>query len=127
DKVGVKALDNTTLQVTLTSEQPWFVQQAAHHSFLAVHKQTVERFGGKWTEPQNIVTDGAFELSGWKHDASITLVKNPDWREADEVALERVEGRIIVAATPRFQPFEAAEVDALDGGALPPADMPRLK
>jgi ABC-type oligopeptide transport system substrate-binding subunit len=37
DKVAVKALDDRTLQVTLTSAQPWFVQQMAHHSFLAVH------------------------------------------------------------------------------------------
>lgn len=127
DKVGVKALDDRTLRVTLTSAQPWFVQQAAHHSFLAVHKATVERYGTKWTEPQNIVTNGAFKLAGWKHDASITLVKNADWRDADKVALERVEGRIIVDGTTRVQAFEAGEVDALDGGGLPPADMPRLK
>jgi oligopeptide transport system substrate-binding protein len=127
DKVGVKALDDHTLQVTLTSPQPWFVQQAAHHSFLAVHQPTVERFGAKWTEPGKIVTNGPFKLAGWKHDASITLVKNQDWRDADKVALERVEGRIIVDGTTRVQAFEAGEVDALDGGGLPPADMPRLK
>ena len=127
DKVGVKALDDRTLQVTLTSAQPWFVQQAAHHSFLPAHKATVEAHGAKWTEPQNIVTNGPFKLAGWKHDASITLVKNPDWRNAADVALDRVEGRIIVDGTTRVQAFEAGEVDALDGGGLPPADMPRLK
>jgi oligopeptide transport system substrate-binding protein len=126
-KVGVKALDDRTLRVTLTSAQPWFVQQAAHHSFLAVHEPTVERYGTRWTEPGNIVTNGAFTLAGWKHDASITLAKNADWRNADEVALDRVEGRIIVDGTTRVQAFEAGEVDALDGGGLPPADMPRLK
>ena len=127
DKVGVKALDDRTLQVTLTSAQPWFVQQAAHHSFLPVHQQTVETHGAKWTEPGNIVTNGPFELEGWQHDASITLVKNTDWRNADKVALDRVEGRIIVDGTTRVQAFEAGEVDLLDGGGLPPADMPRLK
>jgi ABC-type oligopeptide transport system substrate-binding subunit len=127
DQVGVKALDDHTLQVTLTSAQPWFVSQMAHHSFLAVHKATVERYGTKWTEPSNIVTNGPFELADWKHDASITLVKNPDWRGADQVALDRVEGRIIVDGTTRVQAFEAGEIDALDGGGLPPADMPRLK
>jgi ABC-type oligopeptide transport system substrate-binding subunit len=127
DKVGLKALDDRTLQVTLTSPQPWFVQEVAHHSFLAVHQPTVERYGAKWTEPGNIVTNGPFKLAGWKHDASITLVKNENWRDADKVALKRVEGRIIVDGTTRVQAFEAGEVDALDGGGLPPADMPRLK
>ena len=127
DEVGVKALDDRTLQVTLTSAQPWFVQQAAHHSFLAVHQPTVERHGAKWTEARNIVTNGPFKLAGWKHDASITLVKNTDWRNAANVALDKVEGRIIVDGTTRVQAFEAGEVDVLDGGGLPPADMPRLK
>jgi oligopeptide transport system substrate-binding protein len=127
EQVGVKALDDRMLQVTLTSAQPWFVQQAAHHSFLAVHQPTVERHGERWTEPRNIVTNGPFKLAGWKHDASITLVKNEAWRDADRVALERVEGRIIVDGTTRVQAFEAGEVDALDGGGLPPADIPRLK
>jgi oligopeptide transport system substrate-binding protein len=127
EKVGVKAIDDRTLQVTLTSPQPWFVQQAAHHSFLAVHRPTVEGHGTKWTEAKNIVTNGAFKLADWKHDASITLVKNEEWRDADKVALQRVEGRIIVDGTTRVQAFEAGEVDALDGGGLPPADMPRLK
>src|SRR4051812_6535763 len=45
DKVGVKAVDDSTLQVTLTSPQPWFIQQAAHHSFLAVNRKAVEQFG----------------------------------------------------------------------------------
>jgi ABC-type oligopeptide transport system substrate-binding subunit len=127
DAVGVKALDDRILQVTLTSAQPWFVQQAAHHSFLAVHEATVEKYGTKWTEPENIVTNGPFKLTGWKHDASITLAKNADWRNAAEVALDRVDGRIIVDGTTRVQAFEAGEVDVLDGGGLPPADMPRLK
>ncbi|HVW89908.1 MAG TPA: peptide ABC transporter substrate-binding protein [Gaiellaceae bacterium] len=127
DEVGVKALDDRTLQVTLTSAQPWFMKQMAHHSFLAVHRATVEKYGAKWTEPRNIVTNGAFKLAGWKHDASLTLVKNAGWRNADDVALDRVEGRIIVDGTTRVQAFEAGEVDVLDGGGLPPADMARLK
>jgi oligopeptide transport system substrate-binding protein len=127
NRVGVKALDDRTLQVTLTSAQPWFLQQVAHHSFLAVHRATVEKHGVKWTEARNIVTNGPFKLAAWKHDSSITLVKNPDWRGADSVAVDRVEGSIIVEGPTRVRAFEAGAVDVLDGGGLPPADMPRLK
>ena len=127
DKVGVTAVDDTTLEVTLTSPQPWFIQQSAHHSFLAVHQATVEQFGDKWTEPENIVTNGTFLLESWEHEQSIDLVKNPEWRGAADVALERVNGRIIVDGTTRVQAFEAGEVDALDGAGLPPDEIPRLK
>ena len=127
DKVGVRAVDDYTLEVKLTSAQPWFVGQSAHHSFLAVHRPTVEQFGEQWTEPQNIVTNGPFQLEAWEHEASIDLVKWPEWRGADEVDLERVNGRIIVDGTTRVQAFEAGELDALDGGSLPPQELPRLK
>jgi oligopeptide transport system substrate-binding protein len=127
DAMGVKALDKYTLQVTLTSVQPWFVQQVAHSSFLAVNRKTVERWGDKWTDPAHIVTDGPFTLADWKHNASIDLVKNDKWRNAKDVALKKVCGKIIVEGTTRVQAFEAGEVDALDGGALPPAEMSRLK
>jgi oligopeptide transport system substrate-binding protein len=62
DKVGIKAVDDRTLEVQLTTPQPWFVQQASHHSFLAVHRATVEQFGDRWTDPKNIVTNGPFKL-----------------------------------------------------------------
>ncbi|HET8751139.1 MAG TPA: peptide ABC transporter substrate-binding protein [Gaiellaceae bacterium] len=127
DKVGVKALDDRTLQVTLTSAQPWFVQQVAHHSFLAVHEPTIEKYGMKWTEAANIVTNGPFKLAGWKHDASITLAKNADWRNAADVALDRVDGKIIVEGTTRLQAFQAGDIDVLDGGGLPTSSLPRLK
>jgi oligopeptide transport system substrate-binding protein len=127
DRVGVRAVDDYTLEVTLTSAQPWFVGQSAHHSFLAVHQETVEQHADQWTEPQNIVTNGPFMLEAWEHEASIDLVKWDEWRNADEVELTRVNGRIIVDGTTRVQAFEAGEVQALDGSGLPPAEMPRLK
>ena len=127
DKVGVKAVDNRTLEVHLTSAQPWFVQQVSHHSFLAVHRATVEKFGDRWTEPANIVTDGPFKLASWEHSAEIDLVKNDAWRGAADVSLTRVNGKIIVDGTTRVQAFEAGEVDALDAGGLPPDEIGRLK
>jgi len=127
DEVGVTAVDDYTLEVQLTGPQPWFVGQSAHHSFLAVHQATVEEHGEQWTEPGNIVTNGAFQLEAWEHEATIDLVKWDEWRNADEVDLTRVNGRIIVDGTTRVQAFEAGEVDALDGAGLPPAEMQRLK
>ncbi len=125
DKVGVNAVDDTTLEVTLTSPQPWFTQQLAHHSFMAVHRPTVEQFGDKWTEAANIVTNGPFLLDSWEHNANINLVKNEDWRNADEVKLTRVDGRMITDGTTAVQAFEAGELDVT--GGLPVEEIPRLK
>jgi oligopeptide transport system substrate-binding protein len=125
DKVGVNAVDDRTLEIKLTSPQPWFTQQLAHHSFMAVHRPTVEQFGDKWTEAANIVTNGPFLLDSWEHNANINLVKNEDWRAADEVTLTRVDGRMITDGTTAVQAFEAGEVDVT--GGLPVEEIPRLK
>jgi oligopeptide transport system substrate-binding protein len=125
-KVGVSAPDDFTLRVELTSPQPWFTQQVAHHSFLAVNRKAVERWGNKWTEPGHIVTDGPFKLAVWRHDAELDLVKWDGWRDADKVKLTRVNGRIITDGTTAVQAFAAGEVDVNTTG-IPPADIPRLK
>lgn len=125
DRVGVRALDDRTLEVKLTSPQPWFLQQVAHHSFLAVHRPTVERFGTRWTEAANIVTNGPFKLARWEHDSRIDLVKWEEWRDADSVSLQRVDGRMISDGTTAVQAFEAGEIDVT--GTIPPEELPRLK
>jgi ABC-type oligopeptide transport system substrate-binding subunit len=128
DKVGVTAVDDRTLRVELTSAQPWFLQQAAHHSFLAVHRPTVEQFGEKWTEASNIVTNGPFRLDRWEHNSRLDLVKWDGWRNADNVSLQRVNGRMIPEGTTAVQAFEAGELDEVGAiGGLPPEEMPRLK
>ena len=125
DAVGVRALDERTLEVTLTSAQPWFIQQVAHHSFLAVHQPTVDQFGEQWTEAANIVTNGPFQLESWEHNSTIDLVKWEDWRDAGSVSLQRVNGRMITEGTTSVQAFEAGEIDASLN--LPTEELPRLK
>jgi len=125
-KVGVKALGPYKLQVVLVSPQPWFVQQLSHTSFLPVPKAAVEKYGNKWTEPENIVTDGPFKLQSWKHDASLTLVKNTRWRKAKSVKLTRIEHPIITDGTTAENAFSAGNID-VDGTGVPPVDIPKWK
>jgi ABC-type oligopeptide transport system substrate-binding subunit len=128
DEVAVEALDERTLRVELTTPQPWFIQQVAHHSFLPVHRATVEQFGNEWTEASNIVTNGPFQLARWNHNSRLDLVKWDEWRNADQVALERVNGRMISEGTTAVQAFEAGELDEVGSmGGLPPEELPRLQ
>ena len=125
ERVGITALDDSTLQVKLTSPQPWFLQQVAHHSFLAVNPKTVQRYGEKWTDPANIVTNGPFNLAAWEHNARIDLTKWNGWRNADSVSLTRVNGKMLTAGTTAVQAFEAGDVDV--NLTVPPNDIARFK
>ena len=125
-KVGITAPDATTVKIVLTSPQPWFVQQLSHTSFIPVNKEAVAKWGDKWTEPGHNVSDGPFTMTSWKHDASLTMVKNPDWYDASKVKLDKVVLKIIVDGSTAEQAFNSGDVDVNTTG-WPPADTPRIK
>jgi oligopeptide transport system substrate-binding protein len=125
-KVGISAPDKYTVKITLTSPQPWFLQQLSHTSFIPVNKAAVDKWGEKWTEPGHIVTDGPFMLKQWKHDASLTLVKNPDYIDASSVKLDTVKLNIITDGSTAEQAFDAGNEDVNFTG-WPPSDTPRIK
>jgi ABC-type oligopeptide transport system substrate-binding subunit len=129
EQVGVDALDDRTLRVRLTAHQPWFLGRLANAVFLPVHRATVERFGERWTEPANIVTNGPFRLTAWAHNSSLTLERWRGWRGAASVRLDRVDMRLITDAVTALQAFEAGELDAcLDQAVCVPAgELARLR
>jgi oligopeptide transport system substrate-binding protein len=124
--VGIKAVNKYTLRVTLTSPQPWFIQQLSHTSFLPVYKPIVDKFGNKFTEAGNFIGNGPFKLASWKHDASVTLVKNTKWRNAKSVKLNRIEMQIITEGTTAENAFDAGNID-LNTTGVPPQDIPKYK
>jgi oligopeptide transport system substrate-binding protein len=125
-QVGIKAVGRYTLQVTLTSPQPWFVQQLSHTSFLPVYKPIVDKFGNKFTEAANFIGNGPFKLASWKHDASLVLTKWPQWRNAASVKLNRVELPIIADGATAARAFDAGNIDVNQSGVLP-QDIPKYK
>jgi len=125
-KVAISAPDKYTIKVELTSPQPWFIQQLGHTSFLAVNKATVEKWGDKWTEPAHIVTNGAFKLTQWQHNAQVVLTKWSGWRDAGSVKLNKVILKIIPEGSTAEQAFNSGEVDVNETG-WPPADTQQLK
>jgi oligopeptide transport system substrate-binding protein len=96
DQVGIKALDDSTLQVTLSNPTPYFLQLLSHYSLYPVHRGTVEKFGTadergtRWTYEGNHVGNGAFQLSAWKINRRITVQRNPYYWNADHVGLNQI-------------------------------------
>jgi oligopeptide transport system substrate-binding protein len=124
--VGIKAVGKYKLVITLTSPQPWFIQQLSHTSFLPVYQPIVTKFGNKFTEAANFIGNGPFKLASWKHDASLTLVKNTKWRLASTVKLNTVQMQIITDGATFENAFDANNIDATDTGPLP-QDVPKYK
>lgn len=76
NKLGVKAIDDKTLEVKLVGPTPYFLGMLTHSISYPVPKATVEKHGAAWTKPENIVSNGPFKMSKWIPQASIELVKS---------------------------------------------------
>ncbi len=96
DQVGVKALDDLTLQVTLNAPTPYFLQLMDHYSSFAVHPETLLKYGKMterftpWTRVGNIVSNGAFTLDEWSLNRRIIIKKSEHYWDRDNVALNGV-------------------------------------
>jgi oligopeptide transport system substrate-binding protein len=95
-EVGVKALDDSTLQVTLNERTPYFLQLMDHYSTFAVHRPTIEKFGSAtdrytpWTRVENMVSNGAFRLKSWQLNRRIELQKSDTYWDRDKVSLNGI-------------------------------------
>jgi oligopeptide transport system substrate-binding protein len=125
-KVGISASGRYTIHILLTTPQPWFIQQLSHNSFLAVNRAAVTKYGNKWTEPGNIVTNGPFKLASWKHDAQVTLTKWTKFRYAKTVKLNSIVMNIITDGSAADRAFDSGSVDVNDQ-QIAIADIPRYK
>lgn len=90
DTLGVKALDANTLQVTLSEAVPYFFKLLIHPSMSPVYKPAVDKFGEKWTQPENWVGNGAFKLQAHVINERIVVVRNPDYWDNANTKLDKV-------------------------------------
>ena len=94
--VGVKALNDLTLEVTLNAPTPYFLQLMDHYSTFAVHPETLLKHGKMtdrytpWTRVSNIVSNGPFTLEEWSLNRRIIVKKSEHYWDRDNVALNGV-------------------------------------
>lgn len=95
-KVGVRALDEHTLEVTLNNRTEFFLQLLDHTSYYPVHPPTILAHGemgqpiSQWTRPENWVGNGPFSLNTWAINEEISVVKNPHYWDAENVRLNGI-------------------------------------
>jgi oligopeptide transport system substrate-binding protein len=124
EDVGVKALDQNTLEVTLAVPTPYFPQLTACFSYFPVHKKTVQNNAEWASNPETIISNGPFKLTAWSHNEKAEFVKNDNYWDTDKVKTKKLEFSIVESNTTRISLFENDQIDlTLDP---PPSDVRRL-
>ena len=83
-QVGVKALDDHTLEVTLENPTPFFLDLCATPPLQPVPVERIQQIGDEWVKPGKIVGNGAYVLEDWRINDRIRLRKNPQLLEREE-------------------------------------------
>jgi oligopeptide transport system substrate-binding protein len=114
DAMGVKALDDYTLQVKLVAPTPYFKQLAAFYTFAPVPQHVVEKFGDQWARPEHIVSNGPWHVTEWKSQQDIVAVKNDFYWDKDKLPFDKIVYEITQENQPAYNMYMAGGLDFLD-------------
>ncbi|MEG0434839.1 MAG: oligopeptide ABC transporter substrate-binding protein OppA, partial [Morganella sp. (in: enterobacteria)] len=111
EELGVKALDDKTLEITLTEEVPYIPKLLAHNSMSPVHPASVEKFGEKWTQPGNYVSNGAYKLKNWVVNEKIELERNPNYWDNKKTVINNIRFLPISSEVTDVNRYRSGEID----------------
>ena len=126
DDLGVKALDDKTLEITLIQPTSYFIDILSMWTFSPVQKATVEANGDKWsTEADTYICNGPFKIASMSMNENVILEKNENYWDAENVSLQKVTFRYVLDQATALTAYESGEVDGV--ASIPSSDFARLR
>jgi len=112
DEVGITAEDEKTLKVTLERPDPTFLSKLQNSTFLPAREDKVKEWGEKYaSEVEYLLSNGPFKVTEWEHENKLVMEKNPDYWNAENVKLEKVEGIMVNDPNTIMNLYETGELD----------------
>lgn len=95
-KVGVKALDDYTLEFKLKAPTAYFSKLLIMPVFFPVNEKAINEFKDKYaTEAKNSIYNGAYSLEEWVHDDKVVMKKRADYWNAANIKIDTLEGKFV--------------------------------
>jgi len=110
-RLGVRAPDARTFEITLESPTPFLPGLLTHITALPVPEHVIRQHGETWIKPGTMVSNGAYVLEANSPHDFIKLKKNPQFYDAANVAIDKVIFYPIEDATVALTRFRARELD----------------
>lgn len=126
DELGVKAIDENTLEIKLKDPAPYFLDILSMNVYCPVQEATVEANGEKWTlSPEAYIVNGPYKITAINMGESVILEKNEHYYNADKVKLDKITFRYIKDQATALNAFQSGEIDGFR--EIPMADLSKLK
>jgi oligopeptide transport system substrate-binding protein len=116
-KVGIKAPDDHTLQITLLNPTPYMLNIMCHCSWSPVPVATIAKFGGldrkgtDWTRPGNFVGNGPFRLKAWLPHQKIIVERSPTYWDRENVKLDEIDFYPVESSDTEEHMFRTGQMD----------------
>lgn len=121
EDVGIEAVDDYTVRISLNQPAPYFTGLAAHQLFRLVPRKVIEKYGSDWTNPANIVTCGAFKLKSWKPYNEVVVERDPMYWDAANVHLDEIRFYVSVDHPTTMNLYKVGTADAVLNHSVPNA------
>ncbi|ONI38388.1 peptide ABC transporter [Candidatus Epulonipiscium fishelsonii] len=126
EEVGVKAIDDNTLEITLKEPISYFIDILSMWVYSPVQSATVEANGEAWsTQAETYVSNGPFKVTEMSMSENVVLEKNENYWNADNVKMEKINFRYILDTSTALTAYETGEVDGI--ASIPSTDYARLR
>jgi oligopeptide transport system substrate-binding protein len=116
-RVGIKAPDGHTLQITLVNPTPYLLKAMCHSAWFPVPVATVAKFGGlnrkgtDWTRPENFAGNGPFRLKAWLPQQKIVVERSPTYWDRANVKLDEIDFYPVESSDTEEHMFRTGELD----------------
>jgi len=124
DQLGVRAIDARTLEVHITAPLPYFVQMTTHATTFPAPQKVIEEFGADWTNPEHIVSNGAYVLTEHLPQERSVRERNPMYWDNEHTIIDKVVALVINDENVALTRYLAGELDRTE---VPAGQFPRLK
>ena len=126
ETLGVRAVDDKTLEISLSEPVPYLPDTLIHTAVKPVNQKAIEQHGDKWTAPGNYVVNGAYNLKDWQVNERIVLERNTSYYDDANTTINTVTILAIPSEVTDVTRYKAGEID-LTADSLPSEQFKQLQ
>jgi oligopeptide transport system substrate-binding protein len=123
EDVGVEAVDDYTVRISLSQPVTYFTGVLAHPIFHLVPRKAIETYGDQWTQPSHIVTCGPFKLKSWTPYSEVIVERDPMYWDAAKVHLDEIRFYVSIDHPTSMNLYRVGAADAVVNHSVPNAWM----
>lgn len=124
-ELGVKAIDDTTLEVTLHTACPYFEEIMAFPALMPIRQDMIEAAGDQWTfDTATYIGNGAYKMESWEHNATIKLVPSETYYDYANLGPASITFALMDDANAIYAAYRSGDLNFIE--ELPVAEIPAL-